>query len=66
MNNNMIVLSVCSFELTSVTPSYKQYLMKLGMPAFIVPFVMSSRESLSITDNGDGSFRTRLVTGKKI
>ena len=40
--------------------------MKLGVPASMVPFVMSSRESFSITDNGDGSFRTKMVTGKNL
>ena len=38
--------------------------MKFGMPGFVVPVVMSSRESLSIFDYGDGTFRTKLVTGK--
>ena len=40
--------------------------MKFGMPGFVVPVVMSSREFLSIFDYGDGTFRTKLVTGKKI
>ena len=40
--------------------------MKFGMPGFVVPVVMSSRESLSIFDYGDGTFRTKLVTGKII
>ena len=49
--------------MTSVTPSYKKYLMHFGMPRFVVPVVMSSRESLSVTDFGNGTFRTKLATG---
>ena len=38
--------------------------MKLGVPESMVPFVLSSKESFHIRDNGDGSFRTKMVTGK--
>ena len=38
--------------------------MKLGVPESMVPFVMSSKESFHIRDNGDGYFRTKMVTGK--
>jgi len=54
------------FELTSVTPSYKKYLMHIGMPRFVVPVVMSSRETLSVKDLGDDTFRTKLSTAFEV
>ena len=53
-----------SYDLTSVSHNYEDYLMKLGVPESMVPFVMSSKESFHVRDNGDGSFRTKMVTGK--
>ena len=55
---------ICSYDLTSVSQNYEHYIMKLGVPATMVPFVMSARESFSIKDNGDGTFHTKMVTGK--
>ena len=52
------------FELTSVTPSYEDYLKCFGMPSFIVSLVMSSEEAMKIEDHANGTITLHTITGK--
>lgn len=50
------------FELTSVTPSYEDYLKCFGMPSFIVSLVMSSEEAMKIEDHANGTITLHTIT----
>ena len=48
------------YELSSVTPNYREYLGHFGMPSIVIPLVVASRETINVKDfkNGTFSFQT--------
>ena len=38
------------YELSSVTPNYREYLGHFGMPSIVIPLVVASRETINVKD----------------
>ena len=52
------------YELSSITPNYKDYLGHFGVPSLVIPLMLASRETIRIKDFNNGTFSSHLTNCK--